>query len=117
MKPEILGMAVACVKLFFSFSYQKVTYPCALVEWFTHSMDAPDEETGLWVVELEYELRDGKRMLDVVHLDSVARPVHLLPVFGCDLLPKNFHFSEALNAFCVYYLNKFVKHASYEFIR
>ncbi|KAK7027907.1 hypothetical protein VNI00_015123 [Paramarasmius palmivorus] len=94
----MLGMAIGRVRLFFSFCYESTFYPCALMEWFTRSLDVPDEETGLWVVEPEYEA-GGKRTLDVIHLDSIARPVHLLPVYGYESLPEDFHFSDALDAF------------------
>ncbi|KAK7049380.1 hypothetical protein VNI00_005981 [Paramarasmius palmivorus] len=115
-KPGIEGMVVGRVKLFFSFKYKEIEYPCALMEWFTRSMDTPDEETGLWVVEPEYD-PDGRRTMDVIHLDSIARPVHLLPVFGSDTLPEDFHYSESLDAFRAFYINKFANHASYEFVR
>jgi hypothetical protein len=46
-----LGLLVARVNLFFSFSFQDTTYRCALVQWFTTYGDSPCEETGLWRVE------------------------------------------------------------------
>lgn len=109
-------MSVGRVKMFLSFRFEETEYPCALVEWFTCSMDAPDEETGLWVVEPLYEL-SGKRALDVIHLDSIARPVHLLPIFGSEPLPENFHFSDSLDAFRAFFVNKLSNHASYEYIQ
>ncbi|KAK7015920.1 hypothetical protein VNI00_018992 [Paramarasmius palmivorus] len=45
-KPGIAGMVVGRVKLFFSVDFEEKSYSCALMEWFTLSMDEPDEETG-----------------------------------------------------------------------
>ena len=47
-KPGMLGMAVIQVQLLFSFLYEDVHYPCALVEWFTRV--GCNQVTGLWVV-------------------------------------------------------------------
>ena len=53
------GMVVGQVKLFFSVDFEEKSYSCALMEWFTLSMDEPDEATGFWVVEPEYDLQKG----------------------------------------------------------
>ncbi len=45
------GLEIARVQLFFSFSYNGVNYPCALVHWFSHVGDSPSNNTGMWVVE------------------------------------------------------------------
>ena len=42
------GLLVAHVNLFFSFSFQGVTYPCPLVQWFSTYGDSPYEDRGLW---------------------------------------------------------------------
>ncbi|EDR05786.1 uncharacterized protein LACBIDRAFT_302507 [Laccaria bicolor S238N-H82] len=39
---------------------------------------------------------------------------HLLPVFGRDVLPFDFHFSYSLDAFESYYVNKYADHHSHE---
>ncbi|KAJ8080890.1 hypothetical protein PM082_017725 [Marasmius tenuissimus] len=115
--PGFKSLTLGRVKLFFSFGYRKKTYPCALVEWFTRSTEEPGEETGMWVVEPEYELNSEARNIDVIHLDSIARPTQLLPVFGCDPLPEYFHFSDSLDAFKSFYVNKYANHGMYEFIQ
>ncbi|KAJ8091523.1 hypothetical protein PM082_024443 [Marasmius tenuissimus] len=113
-KPGMRGMVVARVQLFFSFEFRDVYYPCALVNWFMHAGDEPDEETGLWVVVPEEER--GRRTLEVIHLDSIMRGVHLLPAFGSSFLPENFHYSDALEAFQAFYVNKYADHHSYEYL-
>ncbi|KAH9033491.1 hypothetical protein EDB85DRAFT_1864385 [Lactarius pseudohatsudake] len=45
------GLYVARVRLFFSFSFEGVHYPCALVNWFSCKDDSPDDSTGMWIVE------------------------------------------------------------------
>jgi hypothetical protein len=44
------GLSVAWVRLFFSFKFCSLNYPCALVHWFVYVGDEPDEDTGMWVV-------------------------------------------------------------------
>ncbi|KAF8954137.1 hypothetical protein BDZ97DRAFT_1634965, partial [Flammula alnicola] len=63
------NLHVARVFLFFSFNHDGVTYPCALVQWFSAVGDAPDEETTMWMVEPDF--RRSKRSLEVIHLDTV----------------------------------------------
>ena len=41
-----LGFEVAQAHLFFSFTHNKVTYPCALVHWFSCVGDMPSDVTG-----------------------------------------------------------------------
>ncbi|KAH7917136.1 hypothetical protein BV22DRAFT_968957, partial [Leucogyrophana mollusca] len=44
------GLEVAQVLCFFSFTFQVVAYPCAVVRWFDTIGEAPDEDTGMWMV-------------------------------------------------------------------
>ncbi|KAG1844764.1 hypothetical protein C8R48DRAFT_750825 [Suillus tomentosus] len=90
-----------------------ITYPCALVQWFKRVADSPDEITGMWVVEPEL-LEDGARCVSVIHLDSIFRAAHLIPVFGGDFVPTNLTYSQTLDTFCTYYVNNFIDHHAYE---
>jgi hypothetical protein len=108
------GMAVGHALLFFSFTFRDRFYPCALVHWLVPQHE-PDEETGLWVVRPEFGL-DGNRTLDIIHLDSVARAAHLLPVYGSSTLPEDFRFPDALDAFKAYFVNRHIDHHSHHFI-
>ncbi|KAG2740823.1 hypothetical protein P692DRAFT_201842419 [Suillus brevipes Sb2] len=101
------------LRLFFSLKHDGITYPCALVQWFKHVADSPDEITGMWVVEPEL-LEDGARCVSVIHLDSIFRAAHLIPVFGGDFVPTNLTYSQTLDAFCTYYVNNFIDHHAYE---
>lgn len=116
--PEIegmRGMAIARVLLFFSFTFRDEQLSCALVHWFV-PRDEPDEDTGLWVVEPEFE-GNGRRTLSIIHLDCVARAAHLLPVYGLSFVPEDFHFSNSLDAFRAYFVNRHIDHHSHDFIR
>ncbi|KAH9978484.1 hypothetical protein BJV77DRAFT_1062733 [Russula vinacea] len=75
-----------------------IYYPCALVNWLVPGKE-PDEDTGLWMVQPEYEGNGRRRTLSIIHLDCVARAAHLLPVYGSTSIPEDFHFSDALDAF------------------
>ncbi|KAG2107467.1 uncharacterized protein F5147DRAFT_745971 [Suillus discolor] len=107
------GLNIARVRLFFSLKHDGITYPCALVQWFKRVADSPDEITGMWVVEPEL-LEDGARCVSVIHLDSIFRAAHLIPVFGGDFVPTNLTYLQTLDTFCTYYVNNFIDHHAYE---
>jgi hypothetical protein len=111
-KPGIAGISVVRVFLFFSFEYDGVFYPCALVEWFTRI--GLDPITGLWVVQPD--ITHGERDRTVVHLDSFLRGAHLLPVYGNQTLPVDFHYSYSLDAFKAFYVNKYIDHHTNEMV-
>lgn len=50
-KSEMRGMNVVRVRLFFSFEYKDIYYPCALMDWFKRV--GCDPISGLWVVHLD----------------------------------------------------------------
>ncbi|KAI0032371.1 hypothetical protein K488DRAFT_78514 [Vararia minispora EC-137] len=109
------GMAVARVRLLFSFKHRNIMYPCALVDRYTKS-ERPDAATGMWKAEPEFEgtSRSVRRMQTVEHLDTVYRAAHLMPVFGDGPLPIRFDFRDSLDAFTSFYVNKYVDHHAHE---
>ncbi|KAF8961217.1 hypothetical protein BDZ97DRAFT_1664537, partial [Flammula alnicola] len=116
-EPDAEGFAnlhVARVFLFFSFSHDGVTYPCALVQWFSAVGDAPDEETTMWMVEPDF--RGSKRSLEVIHLDTVLRGAHLIGAAGPNFLPTDamFDFSKSLDSFHTFYVNKYIDYHAHE---
>ncbi|KAJ7735044.1 hypothetical protein B0H16DRAFT_1676755 [Mycena metata] len=107
--PGMRGMVIGRVLLFFSFTtLDEESHSCALVHWYSPHGDAPDPNTGIY----RYS-----KSLAIVTLDCIARAAHLLPVYGQDLLPEDFHFSDSLDAFRAFFVNKYVDHHSYEFLR
>lgn len=104
------GMNVVRVRLFFSFEYENVYYPCALVDWFKRV--GCDPITGLWIVRPD--IMHGRQDQSVLHLDSFLRGAHLIPVFGKQKLPLDFHHTYSLDAFQAFYVNKFIDHHANE---
>lgn len=109
------GLDIARVRLFFSFSFRGTFYPCALVEWFSRVGDAPDEDSGMWIVEPDCNSdADDIRHISVIHIDSILRGAHLLGVYGNQRLPLGLSFTQTLDIFRAYYVNKYIDHHSYE---
>ena len=106
------GLDVARVRLFFSFSHNGVEYPCALVRWFSRVGDSPDDHTGMWVVQPD----DDGSPPSIIHLDSVVRAAHLLPVFGPERVSTTLSFTDTLDTFTRFYVNKFIDHHTFEIV-
>ncbi|KAJ7466406.1 hypothetical protein FB451DRAFT_1340593 [Mycena latifolia] len=111
-KPGFRGMSVVRVKLLFSFMFDGVEYPCALVEWFKKVGRSPDVSTGMWIVEPEY--RGRNRLVTIIHLDSLLRGAHLIPVYGTSHIPIGFSFNHSLDAFNAFHVNKYIDHHANE---
>ncbi|KAH9023276.1 hypothetical protein EDB85DRAFT_2075341 [Lactarius pseudohatsudake] len=111
------GYAVARVLLFFSLEHGGDKFPAALVWWYTLSDDSArrDEATGMWLVEREYD-RHEQPLLGVVHIDTIFRAVHLLPYFGREPVRMHFSYTDTLDSFANYYVNKFADHHSFEIL-
>ena len=103
------GLDVACVRLFFSFSHDGIEYPCAFVHWFSRVGNSPDDHTGMWVVQ-----PDDENPPSIIHLDSIVRAAHLLPVFGPGRAPRTLSFTDTLDKFTRFYVNKFIDHHAFE---
>ena len=52
----------------------------------------------------------------MVHLDSIARGAHLLPVYGLGFLPEDFQYAVSLDVFTSYFVNHYIDHHSHEFL-
>lgn len=115
--PGMRGLLVARIYLFFKFSYTNVEYPCALVHWYTTIGTEPDNSTGLWVVEPEYNKIRGQlyRNMSVIHLDSVIRGAHLLPRFPANTrVYREINYTQTLDVYRSFYVNKYIDHHSFE---
>ena len=114
--PELEGMRgldVGRAHLFFSFNFHGQQYPCALVHWFAKVGDEPDEDTGMWIVEPEND-ENGAPLFAVLHLDTIFRAAHLIGVYGDQKVPRKLTFDQSLDAFNLYYVNKFIDHHGFE---
>ena len=74
------GLDVARVLVFFSFVFNGEEYQCALVHWFCRTDSEPDQDMGMWIVEPEFKI-DGQAHIAIVHVDSICRAAHLIPVY------------------------------------
>ena len=109
------GLLVARVYLFFKFLYERVSYPCALVHWYSTS-DVPDPDTGLWVVQPE-STHQGARHMGVIHVDSIVRGAHLLPRFPSDApVYREVNYMNVLDLYTSFYVNKFIDHHAFEIV-
>ena len=71
------GLNVACTRLFFSVTMNRVKFPCALVHWFSRVGDFPDKNMGMWVVEPDV-WDNGQPWTAMIHLNTIVRLSHLL---------------------------------------
>ena len=53
--------------------------------------------------------------MSVVHVDSMVRAAHLLPVFKGDAtVPREINFSHTLDVFTAFYVNKYIYYHAFE---
>ncbi|KAG6329487.1 hypothetical protein ID866_9603 [Astraeus odoratus] len=103
------GLLVARVLSFSSFTYREEEHACTFVEWFLLVDKEPDEETSMWIVTPEFDSW-VRRVQSVITLDTIICGAHLIGVYGDRLLCSDFHYSQSLDSFDTYYLNKFIGH-------
>jgi hypothetical protein len=110
----VRGLDVARVHLFFSFVFMGEAFQCALVHEFCKTFTDPDPDNGLWILEPDYN-PGGSRIMSVVHLDSIVRGAHLLPVFKDDTpIPREINFTNTLDVFKGFYLNKYIDYHAFK---
>ena len=108
------GLDIARVHLFFSFKVGGDTFPCALIHHFCKSFDDPDPDNGMWIVKPNFDC-DKYRIMSIVHVDSIVRAAHLLPVFQGDIpVPREINFSHTLDIFTAFYMNKYIDYHAFE---
>ena len=98
------------MRLLFSFSHEGVEYSCALVHWFSRMGNSPGNLTGMWVVEPDSDETPSS----IIHLDTIVRASHLLPVFGNTRVLRTLAFSDTLDTFTTFYVNKYIDHHAFE---
>ena len=115
--PTTHGMAsmeAARAVLFLSFTHKGKKYPCVLVEWFTTRPERCPR-TGMWIVDRDYEY-DGSRSTELVHLDTVIRGAHLIPVFGEGFVSTDLACDDSLDTYDSFYVNQYADHNMFEII-
>jgi len=110
----MLGLAIARVLAFFSIVHSEQEYQCALIHWFSCCGTGPDENTGLWIVDPDFD-DDGGPYLDIIHVDSIYRAAHLLPVFRTnEYISRSLTMHDTLDIFKRFYVNKFIDYHAFE---
>ncbi|KAF7292216.1 C2H2-type domain-containing protein [Mycena indigotica] len=104
--PGFSGMSVVRIRLLFSFTYNGVYHPCALVRWFKKVGTRPDPETGMWIVEPD--IRYGSHFITIEHLDTILCAAHLIPVFGERNIPHDLRYTDSLDSFLSFHVNKYI---------
>jgi hypothetical protein len=111
--PGMRGSNIARVHLFFSFELGDQLLTCALIHEFYKSFDDPDPDNGMWIVEPDFD-SNNYRVMSVVHVDSIVRGAHLLPVFRGDApIPREIDFSHTLDIFTAFYVNKYIDYHAF----
>jgi len=52
--------------------------------------------------------------MGVIHVESIVRGAHLIPVYGDDMVPRHISFINSLDSYKAYYVNKFADHHANE---
>ncbi|KAJ7918852.1 hypothetical protein B0H13DRAFT_2320952 [Mycena leptocephala] len=65
-QPGFRGLYAARVMAFMSFTASGITYPCALVTWFSAIGDEPCPDVGMWMVEPDLDA-NGEREMSIIH--------------------------------------------------
>jgi hypothetical protein len=111
--PGFRGLYVAQVLAFLKLKHNGITYPCAVVSWFSAIGDSACPDTGMWMVTRDID-GCGKRVLSIIHLETILRTAHLIGVAGKTSVPVNHHHSQSLNVFKSFYVNKYVDYHAHE---
>ncbi|KAJ7642525.1 hypothetical protein B0H17DRAFT_960110 [Mycena rosella] len=112
-QPGFRGLLAARVLAFMSLDKDGIIYPCALVTWFSAIGEEPCPDVGMWMVEPDLD-EEGEREMSIIHLDTVLRAAHLVPIHGDDPVPRYFKYTRSLDLFAVFYINKYADHHSHE---
>ncbi|KAF8227158.1 hypothetical protein L208DRAFT_1298148 [Tricholoma matsutake] len=111
--PGFRGLYAAHVQLFFKIKHRSITYPCALLSWFSAVGDNPCPDTGMWIVEPDFD-RHGQLIMSVVHLDTILRGAHLMGRADKHSIPHQLKHTDTLDAFKSFYVNKYIDYHAHE---
>ncbi|KAJ6597451.1 hypothetical protein B0H10DRAFT_1827103 [Mycena sp. CBHHK59/15] len=59
-------------------------------------------------------MKGRSRLTTIVHLDTLLRGAHLIPVYGSDYIPVGFRYTCSLDAFKSFHVNKYIDHHTNE---
>jgi hypothetical protein len=67
----------------------------------------------MWTVEPDMS-DDGETVVFIIYLNTIVRASHLLPVFGEECVSKTLSFTDTLDTFTRFYVNKYAAHHAFE---
>ncbi|KAG2124069.1 hypothetical protein BD769DRAFT_1628798 [Suillus cothurnatus] len=106
----MLGMDVARVMAFFSLRQHGRLIPCAVVRWFNRVGNAPDPDTGMWMVKPAFSAQNTPHFA-IIHINTIFRAAHLLPV---QFVSPNLQHYQTYDSFHRFYINKYADHHSFK---
>lgn len=112
-KSGFSSMQVARTCLLLSINYLNKPIPCALVDWFVTEGNHPDPVMGMWVVKSQYTANNWS-FSSIIHLDSVLRGIHLLPVYKKCTVAQGQSYSHSLDSYRRFYVNKYIDYHAFE---
>ena len=83
---------------------------------FTNSARVSHPDNSLWIFEPDYD-HNGYRIMSVVHVDSIIHAGHLLPIFkDVAIIPREIDFTNMLDVFKAFYLNKYIDYHAFKIL-
>lgn len=67
----------------------------------------------MWIVRPGFGA-DSAPGYAVIHIDSIYRAAHLIPMYGVQFVPRELKFYHSYDTFQAYYVNKYADHHAFE---
>ena len=68
----------------------------------------------MWVIKPDIDPEGRTHFASVIHLNTIFCTTHLLPVYGDEFVATYLSFTQSLDAFNAYYVNKYINHHAFE---
>jgi hypothetical protein len=72
-----------------------------------------NKDTGIWMVSPSFH-EDGSWNLAVIHIDTIFRAAHLIPIYSSEYISHSLKFYHSIDSFHSFYVNKFADHHAFE---
>ncbi|KAL4061682.1 hypothetical protein V8B97DRAFT_2027226 [Scleroderma yunnanense] len=87
---------------------------CAIVHWFDCVGDAPDGDTGMWIVCPAYHACNLPNVA-IIHIDTIYHVAHLIPTYASHNIDvRDVRPHQTYDKFHSFYVNKFTDHHAFE---
>lgn len=68
---------------------------------------------GLWIVKKDFN-HDRSPVLAIVHVDTICRAAHLIPVYPSQFIRRSLTMHDTLDVFQDFYVNKFADYHAFQ---